>query len=557
MGKITNVDVASIIDDYTNKDFGLESICSKYHIGKLKAKELLKANGVEIKGRGGQKLKGGFVVPDFKTRKYQPRDGYHFEAVDRLGGFRTNDYMNNGGHLTTHIEKEYGIPTPTLYDRRMYYMRTGDYWWEQWFDIVEVENRATKKCPYCEWETADVDNKSGAFEVHLRKDHGKSKMEYLEEYPEDKAYFRLANATNNLQMEVDENKFVVCKVCGKKLTRISTEHLRKHNMDKIDYVVKYGVCDIVSNDLHDKLSKQAVIANENMEDVYSSAAETEITDFVRSLGLECYKDRRLLHGKELDIYVPSKGVAIEYNGNFWHTEKRGKDRFYHLCKLNKCNENGISLIQVFEDEYVAKKNLVLGKIRHILGMDDTCSVVVYGRKCSVREISRYESEKFLNDNHLQGFVGATVHIGAFFEEGLIGVMSLTRERGSDWTLVRFASKDGCLCKGVGGKLFSYFVRGYSPRFVKSFADRRWTLSASDNLYTKLGFELVKVLPPDYRYYNRNVDRYKRFHKFGFRKGILSKRYGLPMEMTELEMARSLGYDRIWDCGLFKYVWSRK
>ena len=28
-------------------------------------------------------------------------------------------------------------------------------------------------------------------------------------------------------------------------------------------------------------------------------------------------------------------------------------------------------------------------------------------------------------------------------------------------------------------------------------------------------------------------------------------------MTETEMAKELGYDRIWDCGLIKYVWERK
>ena len=27
-------------------------------------------------------------------------------------------------------------------------------------------------------------------------------------------------------------------------------------------------------------------------------------------------------------------------------------------------------------------------------------------------------------------------------------------------------------------------------------------------------------------------------------------------MTELEMTRELGYYRIWDCGLFKYVWRK-
>ena len=28
-------------------------------------------------------------------------------------------------------------------------------------------------------------------------------------------------------------------------------------------------------------------------------------------------------------------------------------------------------------------------------------------------------------------------------------------------------------------------------------------------------------------------------------------------MTETEMVQSLGYDRIWDCGPFKYVWHKK
>lgn len=41
------------------------------------------------------------------------------------------------------------------------------------------------------------------------------------------------------------------------------------------------------------------------------------------------------------------------------------------------------------------------------------------------------------------------------------------------------------------------------------------------------------------------------------KKMLSKKYGFPLTMTETEMARELGYDRIWDCGLIKYVWEAK
>ena len=42
----------------------------------------------------------------------------------------------------------------------------------------------------------------------------------------------------------------------------------------------------------------------------------------------------------------------------------------------------------------------------------------------------------------------------------------------------------------------------------------------------------------------------------FNKKKLSKEYGFPLTMTETEMIKELGYDRIWDCGLIKYVWEK-
>ena len=40
------------------------------------------------------------------------------------------------------------------------------------------------------------------------------------------------------------------------------------------------------------------------------------------------------------------------------------------------------------------------------------------------------------------------------------------------------------------------------------------------------------------------------------KNDMIKKYGLDKKLTEWEMAKQLGYDRIWDCGLLKYVWTR-
>ena len=53
-----------------------------------------------------------------------------------------------------------------------------------------------------------------------------------------------------------------------------------------------------------------------------------------------YKDR----GYELDIYIPSKKTAIEYDGYIWHKNKDRKD----LLKNQKCLKDGITLYRIRE-----------------------------------------------------------------------------------------------------------------------------------------------------------------------------------------------------------------
>ena len=79
------------------------------------------------------------------------------------------------------------------------------------------------------------------------------------------------------------------------------------------------------------------------------------------------------------------------------------------------------------------------------------------------------------------------------------------------------------------------------------------MDEENNIYTQLGFVLDGMLKPDYKYINRN-NPIKRIHKFNFRKKGLNFRYGLPMSMTEAQMADKLGYCKIWDCGLLRYVY---
>ena len=287
----------------------------------------------------------------------------------------------------------------------------------------------------------------------------------------------------------------------------------------------------------------------------SSRGERAIQEYVSCLVGEenvISNTRSVIKRRELDIYIPSKQLAIEYNGLYWHSEEKGKDRMYHLDKLNACNEKGIHLIQIFEDEWLHNSEIVKSKIRHILGLDQDMESV-YARKCIVSPISKADAEEFLNKNHIQGYAPAKIYLGARYNDRLVGVMTFKYEEGKDeWELARFATDNTVRCIGLGGKMFMHFVREYKPNLVKSFADLRWTIDKENNLYTKLGFTLEKQIEPSYTYIF--PDDVTRRHKFNFRKQILHEKYGFPLSMTELEMCTEIGATRVWDCGLLKYVW---
>ena len=151
-----------------------------------------------------------------------------------------------------------------------------------------------------------------------------------------------------------------------------------------------------------------------------------------------------------------------------------------------------------------------------------------------------------------------MYLGAFHKDELVGVMTFKEWKKGEWELTRFATDINLHCVGLGGKLFAHFVRNYAFNTIKSFADRRWTPFGENNLYTRLGFELQDTLKPDYSYVHSNGKI--REHKFNCRKANLLKKYpnsGLIESMTESEMIRQLDFYRIWDCGLYRYVYTKQ
>jgi hypothetical protein len=256
------------------------------------------------------------------------------------------------------------------------------------------------------------------------------------------------------------------------------------------------------------------------------------------------KNRSQISPLELDIYISSKSVAIEYNGLYWHSELY-KNKKYHLEKLLRCNEVGIDLIQVWEDDWLERQEIVKSIILSRLGLIQN---KIGARKCHIEFIQdRNLVNNFFDNNHIQGKTNYKFAVGLFYNEELVSCMLFNKPK-KDFELVRFANKINLTVSGAASRLFKYFNDNQDVSEIVSFADRA---TFNGNLYRELGFEFVHRTEPNFWWI---VDG-RRKHRFTYNKQKLIKAGGDPNK-TEVQIMNEMGYQRIFGCGQDKYVYKK-
>lgn len=284
----------------------------------------------------------------------------------------------------------------------------------------------------------------------------------------------------------------------------------------------------------------------------TSRDEGLIADLISSWGIQVVRnDRQIIAPRELDIYLPDRGLAVEYCGLYWHSENRGRPRDYHINKLKSCHDAGIRLITIFEDEWHHRPHIVTSRLRNLLGISTNR---IMARTCEVRTVTKWEANAFCTDNHLQGSGRTTHAIGLFHDNALTSCMTFSKlnvakgrkHKSDSWELSRFCSSLDNIVIGGASKLFAHFVKLHDPQQVISYADRRWN---TGNVYGRLGFKYDGDTPVNYWYIN--LPEVKRLHRFGLRKADTDRK-----DLSEWDNRRLQGWDRIWDCGNTRWIWSR-
>lgn len=276
-----------------------------------------------------------------------------------------------------------------------------------------------------------------------------------------------------------------------------------------------------------------------------STSEQQIFEFINSLVPCEQSNRNIISPYELDIFIPSMLIAVELNGNYWHSSKH-KDKLYHLFKTELSNKmQNVRVIHIFEDEWLNQQQIVKSRIKSILGKT---SYKIYARKCEVREITTPLKTKFLNKYHIQGACASSINLGLFYHNRLVAVMTFGKRRfdkKEGYELIRYCTIGNFNIVGGAGKLLKHFEREWSPTTIISYADRRWSIG---NLYKQLGFIEVRKTTPNY-YYVHPSTGYLRESRIKYQKHKLFNMLdSFDPNKTEWENMQDHGYSKIYDCG---------
>lgn len=282
-----------------------------------------------------------------------------------------------------------------------------------------------------------------------------------------------------------------------------------------------------------------------------SKYEDELSEWLTSLNIRYERrNRTILNGRELDIYIPSHSLAIEINGLYFHSDKFISDPNFHLSKTIDCLNKGITLLHIFEDEWIYKKDVVKSIILSRLGL---CKRV-YARECTIMDVERKDALEFLTENHLQTSSVITPYsYGLYYNNELVMLMVVCKPRfirkKYDWEVIRVCTKKYTTVVGGLSKLTNH-IRKLHPGVIISYVDRRWFDGRG---YEKCGWRLVGTTTPNYFYIRETSLERESRHKYQKHKlkQLFPSSYN-PTK-TEVEIMREVGYYRIFDCGNLVYV----
>lgn len=351
-----------------------------------------------------------------------------------------------------------------------------------------------------------------------------------------------------------ENKIEQNRINGENRRLTTNEFIQRaieangnhFNYDQSEYInYDRNKIDIICNNCGHKFAQLAGghLKGATCPYCHTSTGQREIYDFVSQITETHLNDRDQIKPLEIDIWIPSYKIGIEYHGLRWHswaTTETKQQRELHQRKAMLCLSSGISLLQFWDYQWTEKQEIVKSIIANKLGL----SAKIAARKSECMVLSHDTASAFFNNNHLYGFRPAANYLGLINNGEIVMAMSVA----SNGEVIRLASKCGYVVVGGLSKL-CVFSKKMGISRLSSYVD----LNFANGLgYVSAGFKLVGVTKPGYFYY-KGVRRLSRQQ---CQKNKLSRLLGEGFDPDQSESVNMFvnGFRRVWDSGNLKFIY---
>jgi very-short-patch-repair endonuclease len=233
----------------------------------------------------------------------------------------------------------------------------------------------------------------------------------------------------------------------------------------------------------------------------------------------------------------SEKIAINVDGLYWHNENNIDDKEYHFNMRREYEDLGLRIFQFRADEIENKIEIIRSIILNVMLKTES---KIYARKTKIKIVDPQDAVEFLEKNHLMGSFLNSNHLGLYFNEELVMILSYrVFEDIKKVKIDRLCSKINTSVIGGFGKLLKKLESNLLNYQVEYWVDLRY---GTGSYLDKFGFKKTRDTL-GWKW----TDNFSTYNRLRCRANM-DKR-----NLSQAEYAKELGWVKIYDAGQRLYI----
>lgn len=244
--------------------------------------------------------------------------------------------------------------------------------------------------------------------------------------------------------------------------------------------------------LHEKLFNQM----KERGTLFTSKPEKEIRNFIEQLNIATDK---LIFGNsittprlEIDIYIPSLNIGIEFNGNYFHAQNGKKEKtitpIYHYNKRIQAKQKNIHLLQIWENDWTNNKPIIESILRNKLNKP---IYTINASDCSITQLTQEQYIPFHNTNNLYQCIPSHIHLALIYNNQIQQTLTFYQIPNTNSYILTHNTPilNTHILNGTT-TLLNHFIQQYNPSSISTTIQNDLF---TGNVYLNNNFSIQKII----------------------------------------------------------------